>query len=99
MLAPRRPARPTTEQPPHEQPAAPSSPDTVAAGAVATAYRPLGPKITVQAGARRLTLSDLDKVLYPAAPVLLPHLAGRPGTFIRFPDGGRRAGTTNCMTQ
>ncbi|WP_328647692.1 DNA ligase D [Amycolatopsis sp. NBC_00348] len=62
---------------------------------------PLGPKITVQAGNRRLTLSNLDKPLFPdgftkgevinyysrVAPVLLPHLAGRPVTFIRFPDG------------
>ncbi|WP_340688392.1 DNA ligase D [Amycolatopsis coloradensis] len=60
-----------------------------------------GAKIAVQAGRRRLTLSNLDKVLYPdgftkgevinyysrIAPVLLPHLAGRPVTFIRFPDG------------
>lgn len=58
-------------------------------------------KITVQVADRRLTLSNLDKPLYPdgftkgevinyysrAAPVLLPHLAGRPVTFIRFPDG------------
>ncbi len=51
---------------------------------------------------RRLTLSNLDKVLYPAAgftkadvisyylhiaPVLLPHLADRPVTFTRYPDG------------
>jgi len=62
---------------------------------------PLGPKVTVQAGNRRLTLSNLDKSLYPdgftkgevinyyshIAAVLLPHLAGRPVTFIRFPDG------------
>ncbi|MBE1493380.1 bifunctional non-homologous end joining protein LigD [Amycolatopsis lexingtonensis] len=63
---------------------------------------PPGKRITVQAGDRRLTLSNLDKVLYPAdgftkgevinyysrvAPVLLPHLAGRPVTFIRYPDG------------
>lgn len=61
-----------------------------------------GARVTVQAGSRRLTLSNLDKVLYPAArfterdviryfsliaPVLLPHLAGRPVTTIRFPDG------------
>ncbi|SDU44423.1 non-homologous end-joining DNA ligase [Amycolatopsis keratiniphila] len=60
-----------------------------------------GAKITVQAGARRLVLSNLDKSLYSdgftkrevinyysrIAPVLLPHLAGRPVTFIRFPDG------------
>lgn len=51
---------------------------------------------------RRLTLTNLDKVLYPdtgftkadvidyyvrVAPVLLPHLAGRPVTFVRYPDG------------
>jgi len=50
----------------------------------------------------RLTLSNLGKVLYPAvgftkadvisyyfhvAPVLLAHLAGRPVTFARYPDG------------
>jgi bifunctional non-homologous end joining protein LigD len=51
---------------------------------------------------RRLTLSNLDKVLYPEtgftkadvisyylhiSPVMLAHLAGRPATFIRFPNG------------
>jgi bifunctional non-homologous end joining protein LigD len=51
---------------------------------------------------RELTLSNLDKVLYPAsgftkrdvieyyaqvAPVLLPHLRGRPLTVVRYPDG------------
>ena len=51
---------------------------------------------------RELTLSNLDKVLYPAigftkrdvidyyahvAPVLLPHLQGRPLTVVRYPDG------------
>lgn len=51
---------------------------------------------------RRLTLTNLEKVLYPkagftkadlinyyvhVASVLLPHLAGRPVTFVRFPDG------------
>jgi bifunctional non-homologous end joining protein LigD len=56
----------------------------------------------VQAGKRQLTLSNLDKVLYPGngftkgevinyysriAPVLLPHLRDRPVTFIRFPNG------------
>jgi bifunctional non-homologous end joining protein LigD len=61
-----------------------------------------GQRVTVQVSGRRLTLSNLDKVLYPAdgftkaevidyymriAPVLLPHVAGRPVTFIRFPDG------------
>jgi bifunctional non-homologous end joining protein LigD len=62
---------------------------------------PLGPKVTVQAGNRHLTLSNLDKSLYPdgftkgevinyysrVASVILPHLAGRPVTFIRFPNG------------
>ncbi|ONI90795.1 hypothetical protein ALI144C_02230 [Actinosynnema sp. ALI-1.44] len=61
-----------------------------------------GNKVVVQAGARRLTLSNLDKLMYPAtgftksaviryytliAPALLPHVAGRPITTIRFPDG------------
>ena len=55
----------------------------------------------VQAGGRQITLSNLDKPLYPTgftkaqvldyyariAPVLLPHLAGRPVTVIRYPDG------------
>ncbi len=51
---------------------------------------------------RKLKLSNLDKVLYPAAafakgqvidyyvriaPVLLPHLAGRPLTMKRYPEG------------
>jgi bifunctional non-homologous end joining protein LigD len=59
-------------------------------------------RVTVQVGRRRLSLSNLDKVLYPGdgftkaevidyysriAPVLLPHLARRPVTFVRFPDG------------
>ncbi|OEU97878.1 ATP-dependent DNA ligase [Streptomyces qinglanensis] len=53
-------------------------------------------------GGHRLALSNLDKVLYPAtgftkgeairyyaavADVLLPHLDGRPLSFLRFPDG------------
>lgn len=59
-------------------------------------------RVTVQVGDRRLAVSNLEKVLYPAvgftkahvisyytqvAPVLLPHVAGRPITTIRFPDG------------
>ena len=58
--------------------------------------------VTVDVQGRRLRLSNLDKVLYPAtgftkgevidyysriAPVLLPHLAGRPLTMRRWPDG------------
>jgi bifunctional non-homologous end joining protein LigD len=56
----------------------------------------------VEVGGRRLRLSNLEKVLYPAtgftkgqvvdyyariAPVLLPHLHGRPLTMVRLPDG------------
>ncbi|MEV6609763.1 DNA ligase D [Kutzneria sp. NPDC051319] len=60
-----------------------------------------GNTVAVQVENRRVTLSNLDKQLYPdgyskaqviqyytlIAPVLLPHLSGRPVTFIRFPDG------------
>ncbi|MDP9071069.1 MAG: non-homologous end-joining DNA ligase [Actinomycetota bacterium] len=57
---------------------------------------------TVRVDGRQLSLSNLDKVLYPAtgftkgqviayyrgvAPVLLPHLAGRPLTLKRYPNG------------
>ncbi|MEP7053922.1 MAG: non-homologous end-joining DNA ligase [Actinomycetota bacterium] len=59
-------------------------------------------KVEVRVGNRTLTLSNLDKVLYPAtgftkgqvidyysriAPVLLPHLKGRPLTMKRYPNG------------
>lgn len=59
-------------------------------------------KVAVEVEGRQLTLSNLDKVLYPEvhftkaqvldyytriAPVLLPHLRGRPATFKRYPDG------------
>lgn len=58
--------------------------------------------VTVEVDGRRLRLSNLDKVLYPAtgttkgevlhyyaqvAPVLLPHLADRAVTRIRWPNG------------
>lgn len=58
--------------------------------------------VTAEVGGRRLRLSNLDKVLYPGvgftkaevidyyariAPVLLPHLADRPVTIRRYPDG------------
>jgi bifunctional non-homologous end joining protein LigD len=58
--------------------------------------------VTVLVGGRRLQLSNLDKVMYPAtettkgevlnyyakvAPFLLPHLADRPVTRIRWPHG------------
>jgi len=58
-------------------------------------------KIVVEVEGRQLALSNLDKVLYPdgftkgqvldyytrIAPVLLPHLADRPLTLKRWPDG------------
>ena len=58
--------------------------------------------MTVEVDGRRLSLSNLDKVLYPEtgftkgevidyyariAPVVLPHLAARPMSFKRYPDG------------
>jgi bifunctional non-homologous end joining protein LigD len=62
--------------------------------------------ITTEVDGRRLTLSNLDKVLYPSgftkgevidyhlriAPVMLPHLGGRCLTLKRFPDGTERQG-------
>jgi len=59
-------------------------------------------KVTVEVDGRHLTLSNLEKVLYPevgftkaevidyytrVAPVLLPHLKGRPLTLKRYPNG------------
>lgn len=59
-------------------------------------------KVPVQVDGRSLTLSNLDKVLYPEvgfakaevidyysriAPVLLPHIKGRPLTVKRYPNG------------
>ena len=59
-------------------------------------------KVQVQVDGRTLTLSNLDKVLYPAAgftkaqvidyyeqiaPVMLPHIADRPVTIKRYPEG------------
>ncbi|WP_018350237.1 non-homologous end-joining DNA ligase [Longispora albida] len=57
-------------------------------------------KVRVEVEGRVLTLSNLDKELYPGvtkaevidyyrqmAPVIIPHLSGRPVTRIRFPDG------------
>jgi bifunctional non-homologous end joining protein LigD len=59
-------------------------------------------RVRVRVDSCELSLSNLDKVMYPAtgftkaqvldyytrvAPALLPHLRGRPFTFKRFPDG------------
>jgi bifunctional non-homologous end joining protein LigD len=59
-------------------------------------------KTSVQVGERQLVISNLEKILYPQtgftkgevldyyariAPVLLPHLAGRPLTRKRYPNG------------
>lgn len=67
----------------------------------------LSPSTTVEVGGRQLSLSNLDKVLYPEtgttkgecieyyariAPVMVPHLTGRCITFKRFPDGVATAG-------
>jgi bifunctional non-homologous end joining protein LigD len=66
-----------------------------------------GPATTVEVTGRTLSLSNLDKVLYPEtgttkaecieyyatiAPVMLAHLAGRCITFRRFPNGVASAG-------
>ncbi|MBS2966734.1 non-homologous end-joining DNA ligase [Actinocrinis puniceicyclus] len=63
--------------------------------------------VQIDADERRVRLSNQDKVLFPRtgftkgdlvdyyrriAPVLLPHLAGRPVTLKRFPDGTGEAG-------
>jgi bifunctional non-homologous end joining protein LigD len=63
---------------------------------------PTADKFAVQVDGRDLTLTNLAKVLYPAdeftkaevldyyqriSPVLLPHVAGRPMTLKRYPDG------------
>jgi bifunctional non-homologous end joining protein LigD len=59
-------------------------------------------KTEIQVGGKKLTVSNLDKVLYPeagftkgqvinyyirVAPVLLPHLKNRPITLKRYPEG------------
>jgi len=70
-----------------------------------------GQKVEIEG--RKLTLSNLDKVLYPKAgfrkadvidyyrriaPFVLPHLAGRPPTLVRAPNGpdGPRFFEKNC---
>ncbi|MGQ0824154.1 MAG: non-homologous end-joining DNA ligase [Actinomycetota bacterium] len=70
-------------------------------------------RVSVEIEGRELSLSNLDKVLYPAAafrkadvidyyrrigPHMLPHLAGRPPTLVRAPDGpaGQRFFEKRC---
>ncbi len=68
----------------------------------ANAPRRASTSAAVDIDGHHLVLSNLDKVLYPAtgttkadvidyyrriAPVMLPHLAGRPPTLVRAPDG------------
>jgi len=63
---------------------------------------PEAQKVQVEIEGRKLTLSNLDKVLYPDAgftkaqvidyyhrisPVMLPHIASRPVTIKRYPEG------------
>jgi bifunctional non-homologous end joining protein LigD len=62
--------------------------------------------VDIEVDGRRLSLSNLDKVLYPSgftkaqvidymariAPVAVPHLTGRALTFRRYPDGADTAG-------
>ena len=67
----------------------------------------------VEVDGRELSLSNLDKVMYPdvgftkaevidyyrrIAPVMVPHLDGRPITLVRFPDGvdGQHFFEKNC---
>ena len=65
--------------------------------------------LEIEVEGRRLKLSNLEKVLYPAvgftkgqvidyytriAPVLLPHLRGRPLTLKRYPNGWRATTST-----
>src|SRR4029077_17576787 len=62
----------------------------------------MGKKTEIVVGKTKLTVSNLEKVLYPdvgftkgqvidyyirVAPVLLPHLKNRPITLKRYPDG------------
>ncbi len=62
----------------------------------------MGKKTEIVVGKTKLTVSNLEKVLYPdvgftkgqvidyyirIAPVLLPHLRNRPITLKRYPDG------------
>ncbi len=83
------------------------------ASAFLDAGRKVRDGVEVTVGGRSLKLTNLDKVLYPdaglckrdfieylihVAPAILPHLAGRPLTRKRFPDGveGKSFFEKNC---
>ena len=65
-----------------------------------------GESVDIEVGGRTLSLSNLDKVLYPSgftkaqvidymariSPVAIPHLTGRALTFRRYPDGSATDG-------
>ncbi len=85
---------------PPSPPESPESPESPASSEPEEEPQPQN--VLVEVGGRRLRLSNLDKVLYPeagftkgqvinyysrVAPVLLPHLADRPVTLRRWPDG------------
>jgi bifunctional non-homologous end joining protein LigD len=76
--------------------------DVVREGGPAVAIREEKDKAVAEAEGREIKVSNLDKVLYPkvgftkrdvieyyadVAPVLLPHLEGRPLTLKRYPNG------------
>jgi bifunctional non-homologous end joining protein LigD len=72
-----------------------------------------GARVQIERAGRELRVSSLDRVLWPStgftkrdllayyeavAPALLPHLAGKPVTLARFPEGVDSPGwyQTNC---
>ncbi|MGH3876102.1 MAG: DNA ligase D [Actinophytocola sp.] len=89
-------------EPPAAEPEAATPEPEPEVAAVAEPDEPQPQNVLVEVEGRRLRLSNLDKVLYPeagftkgqvinyysrVAPVLLPHLADRPVTLRRWPDG------------
>ncbi len=88
---------------PEDEESTPATPVELRAGGVAaTGRRTEKGKVEVVIDGRTLQLSNLDKVLYPAAgftkaqvidyyvriaPVFVSHAAGHPMTLLRYPDG------------
>ena len=77
-------------------------PATGGSDAKRSAHLAMSTKTEIEVAGKKLTVSNLDKVLYPAggftkgqvigyylriAPVLLPHLKNRPITLKRYPNG------------